>query len=216
LKSVAHLLVTLPTFLQLLFFPTIMSSVSSAILDSFWASARGAKKLTQLERYEAAGAADSIIKIIRLGGGPAMGTTMEKIARHVFAGSLMPRARGGASETGYDHIYKCADGRTLNVEQKSAGLWSDAANSFRWQHIEADHKWDVLLLAGIQHTGIDFWGMRRADFLAAVAAGAATNQGNKSKDSSEGVWMDYAGVAAWLVPIKSKADFEAFAASALA
>lgn len=203
------------TFLTL-YFPTIMSSVPSTVLDTFWASARTAKKLTQLERYEAAGAAESILKIIRLGGGPAMGTTMEKIARHVFTGSLLPRARGGASETGYDHVYKLADGRTLNVEQKSAGLWSDAPNSFRWQHIEADHKWDVLLLAGIQPKGIDFWGMRRTDFLAAVSAGAATNQGNKSKDSSEGVWMDYAGVAPWLVPIRSSAEFEAFAASALA
>lgn len=189
--------------------------MSTTDLDTFWASARGVKKLTQLERYEAAGAAESVMKIIRLGGGPAMGTTMEKIARHVFAGPLMPRARGGASETGYDHLYTRADGRALCVEQKSAGLWSDAPNSFRWQHIEADHKWDILLLAGIQTTGVDFWGMRRADFLAAVAAGAATNQGNKSKDSSEGIWMDYPSVATWLAPIKSKADFEAFALSAI-
>jgi hypothetical protein len=189
--------------------------MSVSVLDSFWASAaRGAKKLTQLERYEALGAAESVLKIIRLGGGPAMGTTMEKIARHYFSGDLLPRARGGG-ETGYDHLYKVGD-RALCVEQKSAGLWSDAANSFRWQHIEADHKWDFLLLAGIQAHGVDFWGMRRADFLAAVAAGAATNQGNKTKESSEGVWMDYASVVTWLVPIKTKADLAAFAATVVA
>jgi len=191
------------------------SSVSVPVLDSFWASASRAKKMKQLERYTAAGAPESILRLIRLGGGSSMGTTMEKVARHHFGGVLLPRAKGtGTTETGYDH--RCVVSPTVSkfVEQKSAGLWSDAPNSFKWQHIEVDHKWEFLLLAGIQYTGIDFWVMRRADFLAAVAAGAATNQGNKAKESSEGVWMDYANVASWLIPIKTKADLEAFASSA--
>jgi hypothetical protein len=190
-------------------------SASVSVLDAYWASAaRGPKKMTQLERYTAAGAPESILKIIRLGGGPGMGTTMEKIARHYFSDMLLPRAtKTGASETGYDHRCVVHD-RHMLVEQKSSGLWGDAPNSFKWQHIEVDHKWEFLLLAGIQYAGIDYWAMRRVDFLAAVAAGAATNQGNKAKESSEGVWMDYASVAPWLVPIKTKADLEAFVASA--
>lgn len=188
---------------------SVAPSVSTTELDSYWElTIRDAKKRTQLERYEAAKSAESILKIIRLGGGPAMGTTMEKIARYSFKDDLLPRAKGA---TGHDHRMIVGD-KTLLIEQKSAGLWSEAVNDFKWQHIEVDHKWDFLLLAGIQYNGIDYWAMSRANFLRAVESGLATNQGNKAKDSSEGIWMTYANVSPLLHPIKAKADLVLFVA----
>jgi hypothetical protein len=190
-------------------------SVSVATIDSFWSSSDAKKKKkTQLERYEEAHAPDGIMKIIRLGGGPAMGTTMEKIARYSFDRVLLKRSKG-KGETGYDHLCTIAESpsRYLFVEQKSSGLWKETPNSFTWQHIEPAHKWQFLLLAGIQFDGIDYWVMSRPQFEAAVAAGAATNQGNKSKESSEGYWMDYADISSYLTPIKTKEEMVAFAAT---
>ena len=184
-------------------------SISIEALEAYWSSVTKVGKPTQLARYEAAGAPEPILKIIRLGGGPAMGTRMEKIARHVFKGDLLPRAKGA---TGHDHRIYVGE-KTLLIEQKSAGLWSETANDYKWQHIEVDHKWDFLLLAGIQYNGIDFWAMSRANFLRAVESGLATNQGNKAKESSEGIWMTYINVSSLLTPIKTKADLVAFAAA---
>lgn len=194
----------------------VVPSLSVASLDAFWSMQdAGKKRETQLQRYESAGAPEAILRIIRIGGGPGMGVALENIARHGFAGTLLKRAKG-KEETGYDHrvIVSSPSGeKTVNIEQKSSGLWGIEENSFRWQHLEIDHKWDMLLLAGIQTTGVDFWGMSRANFIKAIEEGKATNQGNKKKESSEGVWMEYKNVKEYTIPIRSTEELAAFAAA---
>jgi hypothetical protein len=181
--------------------------------QAFWAAQKKGRKPSQLERYETAGAPEEILKFIRLGGGPAMGTTLEKYGRFVFS-ALQPRAKGGKTETGYDHLLPLADGRTLFVEQKSSGLWSavGAPDEFKWQHVEPDHKWNILLLCGIGYKEVHFWVMNRPTYDALRAAGKITNQGNAAGDSSEGTWFNYSAVKEHLVPIRSNEDLLALGA----
>jgi len=175
-------------------------------LEAFWTSIEGTKKaLTQLQRYEAAGSPETILRFIRLGGGTAMGPTLEKYARFRFKG-LAKRA-SGAEQTGYDHLFGI-----VCVEQKSSGHWG--ADDFKWQHVETKHKWKVLLLCGIGYKEVKFWGMDRATYNRLISDGKITNQGNKAGDSSEGNWFFYSDVKDALTPIRTDEELAKFAASA--
>lgn len=166
------------------------------------------KKETQLQRYQRLGAHESILEIIRLGGGPGMGAQCERILRLQWP-SLEPRESG--RNTGYDHRIACpVTGVYKKLEQKTSGLWSEEENDFLWQHIELDHPWEGLLLVGIGIHGFLAWGMRREDFEECVRTSKATNQGNKEKNSSEGIWMKYRNVHDFLVPLLNDSDLMAF------
>lgn len=171
---------------------------------------------TQIQRYERMGAPKPILDIIRRGGGPAMGAQCERIFRAQWT-SLVPREskkKTGKLNTGYDHRIQCPVTEEWKLlEQKTSGLWSDEENDFHWQHIELDHPWNGLLLVGIGIHGVHAWGMTRASFEACVADGRATNQGNKEKNSSEGIWMTYRNVHDCLVPLLDESDLQAFAAT---
>ena len=168
---------------------------------------------TQLQRYERLGASKSVLDIVRRGGGPAMGAQCERLFRDEWK-SLIPRESkktSGVVTTGYDHRVQTVGWKYL--EQKTSGLWSDEENDFHWQHIELDHPWHGLLLVGIGLHGMRAWGMTRKDFESCVADGRATNQGNKAKNSSEGIWMTYRNVHACLTPLSNEADLLAFVAT---
>jgi hypothetical protein len=168
---------------------------------------------TQLQRYMRLGAAPPVLDIIRCGGGPGMGAQCERLFRDHWP-SLKVRETKKASDvptTGYDHRVQCPVSETWKLlEQKTSGMWSDDPTDFHWQHLEVNHPWNGLLLVGITLDGMKAWGMTRADFLACVADGRATNQGNKEKNSSEGVWMMYRNVHTCLVPLLSEDDLLAF------
>jgi hypothetical protein len=171
---------------------------------------------TQLQRYERLGAARPVLDIVRRGGGPAMGAQCERILRGHWPSleKRQTKKASGSSNTGYDHRIKepIAD-VYKKLEQKTSGLWSEEENDFHWQHIEIDHPWDGLLLVGLGLQGILAWGMRREDFMACVADGRATNQGNKEKNSSEGIWMLYRNIHSCLIPLSSEDDLLAFSSS---
>jgi len=114
------------------------------IYEKFWETNVKKSGHTQLQRYQAMKSPEYILKFIAIGGGPRMGTTMETFARFKFK-NLQKRAKG-ADQTGYDHLLKLGE-KPIYIEQKSSGHWKE--NDFKWQHVEKDHKWNMLLLCGI-------------------------------------------------------------------
>ena len=178
-------------------------------VNNFWKSVSGKVTPTQLQRYEQKGAPEGIKKFIAIGGGPKMGVTMEKYARFRFNGCLHKRGKG-KEETGYDHLIKL-EHTNVFVEQKSSGHWGD--NNYKWQHVEEKHKWNMLLLSGIDYTDVKFWGMDRKTFHRLVSEGKITNQGNKAGDSSEGAWFNYSDVKDSLVEIQNDEQLMQFASS---
>lgn len=185
--------------------------MSANWIQAFWDANSESLSPSQMERYVAAGAPDYILRFIAMGGGQKMGTTCEKLARHRFT-SLKKRAKG-KDQTGYDHQLPLSSRATpVLVEQKSSGHWGES--DFKWQHVEPDHKWEILLLCGIGYTDIQFWTMDRATYQALRAAGKITNQGNKAGDSSEGTWFNYSAVKEHLVPVTSDEQLLAAAAAA--
>jgi hypothetical protein len=173
--------------------------------EIFWNTRQKKGGPNQLQRYEAKNSPAPIKRFIELGGGSSMGVACEEFARHRFS-SLQKRAKG-KDQTGYDHLLTVGD-CTFFVEQKSSGHWGE--DDYKWQHVEEKHKWNVLLLCGIDYTAIHFWTMNRTTFQQLVNAGKIKNQGNKAADSSEGVWFDYSAVKEHLTPIHNDADLIAF------
>jgi hypothetical protein len=181
-----------------------------SIINNFWKSIENKpKKLTQLERYENHKSPDDIKKFIEIGGGPKMGTILEQFARFKF-NVLNKRNQGGNSETGYDHIIKIGE-NCIYIEQKSSGHWGE--DDYKWQHVEVNHKWHMLLLCGIDYTDIKFWVMPKNTFIDLINKGIIKNQGNKSGDSSEGKWFDYSSVKDYLIPINNDDELLEFVLS---
>ena len=179
-------------------------------IEQFWQTMETTSKLSQLQRYEQHNAAESIKKFIAIGGGPRMGATLEKYARFHFP--LLQKRDKGKLETGYDQlILPPVNTRKIYVEQKSAGHWGET--DYTWQHIEKKHKWDMLLLCGIDYTDIKFWGMNRATFNQLIAENKITNQGSKGEESSEGMWFSYTDVQHALTPIDTDEQLREFAAA---
>jgi hypothetical protein len=179
-----------------------------AEIDNFWKSISGKEKPTQLQRYEKKNAPDAIKKFIAIGGGPKMGTTLEQYARFRFK-NLQKRSKG-KDETGYDHLIKL-ETKDVLVEQKSSGHWGD--DDYKWQHVEDKHKWNMLLLCGIDYTSVKFWGMDRKTFSRLISEKKITNQGNKTGESSEGMWFNYSDVKDLLVEIQTEEQLLQFASS---
>jgi hypothetical protein len=101
--------------------------------------------------------------------------------------------------------------RTLYIEQKSSGHWGN--DDYKWQHVESKHKWNMLLLCGIDYTEVKFWAMDRKTFHQLISDKKITNQGNKSGDSSEGMWFNYSAVKDSLVEIQSQEELLQFVSS---
>lgn len=167
--------------------------------DLFWEK-QGDKKPSQLERYKNHGSPDGIIKFIEIGGGLKMGVTLEKFAKSEF--SCLEKRNTGKN-TGYDHKIMVGD-KEIYVEQKSSGHWGES--NYKWQHVEEKHKWNILLLCGIDYHDIHFWVMNRTVFNQLIEEKKITNQGNKTGESSEGMWFSYSDVADSLVSIKTNQD----------
>lgn len=167
--------------------------------EIFW-EIHGDGNPSQTERYEQHNSPIWILKFIRIGGGPKMGTTLEKYARYEFS-CLQKRDKG--KNTGYDHKISLISNE-IYVEQKSSGHWGE--NDYKWQHVEEKHKWHILLLCGIDYHEINFWVMNRDTFNKLITEKKITNQGNNTGESSEGMWFSYLDVADSLIQIKSNEE----------
>lgn len=174
-------------------------------LRNFWIK-EGKTLKTQLERYREKLAPVEIQKFIELGGGQRLGVTCERYARVAFPS--LEKRRSGKGQTGYDHLLTIHD-MDFHIEQKTSTYWGETED-FKWQHIETDHMWDVVLLTGIDYQEVKFWGLNRETFHRLIETGKITSQGDKDGNSKEGYWFNYSAVAEELTEIKSDEDLVNF------
>jgi len=100
---------------------------------------------------------------------------------------------------------------SIFIEQKSSGHWEE--DNYRWQHIEENHKWNILLLCGIDYDEIRFWVMDRKIFHQLICENKITNQGNKTKESTEGKWFTYRNVKDYLIEIRNDIEMMEYVSS---
>ena len=121
---------------------------------------------TQLEFYIKNNTSEEILPYVDLQGKTFGEKHMEKIAKEYFN-------LGDRISSTHDHT-KC--GKTL--EQKSARYHANG-DDWKWQHIEMTHKWDYLLLCGLDFKDIKFYIASRKIVETLIADGIITGQGKK-------------------------------------
>lgn len=110
-------------------------------------------------------------------------------------------------DTGHDHTIMI-NNNLVKIEQKTSTL--NNKHDFMWQHVAQKHTWDILLLMGVHFNEIVFYGMNKLKFNELVEENKIKNQGNKNKDSEQGMWFKFSDVKDDLVQIKTNNDFHKF------
>lgn len=155
-------------------------------------------KETLLDRYIKNQSCPEILRFIKLGGGPRLGSLAEKYARYVF--DFKNRLKGN---TNYDHILYY-NNISIKIEQKTSTL--NTNNDYLWQHISYKHPWDLLLLMGISYDKIAFYAFSKKTFHFLLNQGKITNQGSKNNDSHQGFWFKYSNVRNNITQIYTQKD----------
>jgi hypothetical protein len=170
-------------------------------MDKFWLEydKNNKKKDSKLEIYKKNNANENIMRFVKLGGGPSLGSASEKYAKFTFP-ELQKRIK---SEKCYDHVLYYKE-KIIKIEQKTSTL--NIKNDFMWQHVAIKHPWNILLLMSIHYNKIFFYGMNRQIFNKLVKEGKITNQGSKNKDSEQGMWFLYSSVKSDLIKINNTND----------
>lgn len=170
-------------------------------LSKFWQKIdiTNKKKETQLETYVKNGATENILRFIKLGGGPALGSTAEQYSKFKF-NKLQDRIKG---DTSHDHTI-IINNKVVKIEQKTSTL--NKAGDFMWQHVAEKHPWNILLLMAIDYKEIKFYAINKETFTKLVKDGKITNQGSKNKDSEQGMWFRYSNVKNDIIAIKTNDD----------
>ena len=128
---------------------------------------------SMVARYIRNGAPDWISNFVATGN--ANGTAMEEFLRYLYD-CIENYSESGSDVRLYDTL----------AEVKTTSVWKDGSG--KWQHIEPNHNWSVLLLVRIEYHSIDIYLMCREAFQMALDDGAATDQGKKGT-SFEGYWF---------------------------
>ena len=196
-----------PLFTQQLLLSTLTKQPDSiAKLKEYFTQNKTIKKENQLDRYIKHNAPPEILKLVKLHGGPSLGTECEKIAKHFFD---MLKYRLGP---GHDHFID-VNGKIIKVEQKSSTVIKKSSkilfsSDFLWQHIEPYNLWDVLLFCAVDYDGIKFYMMTKDDFFTLILQGKITKQGGKN--SYQGYWTKYSKIKDSIVQINNSEDIEKF------
>lgn len=179
---------------------------SIAKLKKYFAQKKNIQKETQLDRYVRHNAPPEILKLVKLNGGPALGTECEKIARYFF--NILECKLG----PDHDHVIN-ANGEIIKIEQKSSTIIKNSSNilspsDFLWQHIEPDNSWNFLLLCAVDHDGIKFYMMSKDDFFTLVLQGKITKQGGKN--SYQGYWTTLSKIKYSIELVNNSEDIKKF------
>lgn len=93
---------------------------------------------------------------------------------------------------------------TLNntkIEIKSSRFWNKQSD-FKWQHIEPEHDWDILLCVSLTQYGLNIEAITKDQVIYFIKNNCIHQQGN------QGFWVWSKDI--YLTPIKSKSDLIKF------
>jgi hypothetical protein len=121
---------------------------------------------SQIDFYIKKKASPEILKYVGLQGKTFGEKYMEGLANEYF--KFKKR-----SSSEHDHIKY-----NKTIEQKSARYHANG-NDWKWQHIEMSHKWDYLLVCGLDFNEIKFYIASRKVVESLITDGIITGQGKK-------------------------------------
>ncbi len=136
-------------------------------------------KISQLSHYEANGASPEILKLVNMES-KAFGSVVEKLLIEVY--ELEKRVNT-------QHDARLGDKK---IEIKAARYWA-GKDDCKWQHIEKNHDYELILFALIDFTSIKCWIAKKDVIIQHM-----TPQG------LQGNWADKSTILPHLIEITSK------------
>lgn len=167
-----------------------MSSVfSNAIIKKTRSFKKLFSDINQLRLYKKNNATEEIIELVSMES-KKFGTNMENIICELLDLQKRTSTQNDATYNG------------TKIEIKSARYWSGLTYDCKWQHIEEDHDYDILLFALLDFDKIKLWAIKKnilfSDEL--IKNKIITNQGK------QGHWTKKSDIINYLTNINNKQD----------
>ena len=125
---------------------------------------------------------------------------------------LPSKTFGAISEKIIKKIFKITKGTNCQhdgikygkkIEIKTARYWS-SKDDCRWQHIELEYDYDIVIFALLDFHGWKFWCIKKVLMGKLRKKKIITNQGK------QGLWTEKSKIISFLTPINSISDFDNF------
>jgi len=148
-------------------------------------------KLSQVEFYKQNNCAPEICKLVELEF-KSFGTCSENLIVELF--ELKPRT--SSQNDGVKHGKK--------IEIKTARYWT-GTNDCKWQHIELDYDYDIIILALLDFNGFKVWALKKQTLISDLKT-----KNILTPQVKQGYWMKKSETLPYLIPINNMLDFDNF------
>jgi hypothetical protein len=155
------------------------------------------KKVSQLDYYVANNSTLEVLKLVSLGNKTFGDNAVEPMIRELFA-------LGARTSSQNDATYK-----TRKIEIKAARYWG-GKDHCKWQHLEPDHDYDMVLFVLLDFTGFKVWAINKDKLM-----GELREKKIVTFQGKQGWWTDKGKIMPYLTEITSVEDFTKFAEDAV-
>lgn len=176
----------------------MMTQQCDILSASFWKNTKTFKgikdKETQIKYYQRMKSCDEVLQLVDLESKP-FGSEAEKIIQEIF--KLGPRTSSQNDGT--------RNGKKIEI--KSARYWA-GKDDCRWQHLEADHDYEIVLFALLDFHGWNIWAIRKS-----LLMGELRDKKIVTFQGKQGWWTTKSHSLPYLTPIRTIEELDAFLAS---
>jgi hypothetical protein len=148
--------------------------------------------LNQEDFYRHNGSCENILKLVKLSN-KAFGEKLQSIVKDLLN-------LDDSYDAGHDAR---KDSMDLNFEIKSS-RYAVSTKDFMWQHIMEEHKYDYLILVGVDYNRLKIYLISKYKFMKLKTKGLATQQG---RAEGQGLWAQRKNILPYLIEINSKKQF---------
>lgn len=141
----------------------------------------------QLQYYKEHHASSNILKLVKLNN-RQFGCIVEKIIRQLLKLKTI-------SDTTCDALLE-----EKRIEIKASRYWVSDRPTFRWQHIEPEHNFDIIIFVAVNFSSLDIYALSKKTLLLLIQNGIVKQQGG---GSGQGYWCDLKIVYPFLTKINT-------------
>lgn len=178
---------------------TTAAAAAAAVTDilsaTSWSTTKAYRamvsKETQRAYYSRMGCSEPVLQLVQLDSKP-FGSEAEKILCEIFSLGKRTSTENDATRAG------------KKIEIKAARYWA-GKDDCKWQHLEPDHDYDVVLFALLDFHGWKLWGLEKS-----VLMGPLRETGIVNKQGRQGYWATKSALLPHLIPLRSLTELDAF------
>ena len=176
--------------------PVDLTSTTDDILSAnCWNNTKAFKSIkdkeTQIKYYKRMNSSEEVLQLVDLDSKP-FGSTSEKIIKEIFELGSRTSSQNDGTRNG------------KKIEIKVARYWN-GTDDCRWQHLEPDHDYEIVLFVLLDFQGFKVWGIKKL-----LLMGDMRDKKFVTFQGKQGFWVKKSDIFSHLTPINSIADLDAF------